>query len=300
MTKIYFNSRNRKSYFVIFGSAFVIFFLLYSLEVPFSISVSHLNTLPRSILMVTRIPIDFEAKPNDSSAVERNLSFVSVFSSFNWNGYQEAIDKSKRKGHQMADIEMVEAYQEKLMLLLTPFLEMEPRVPINASCTAPLLTPPTELNCKNHGNAFTGSHQTTPPKIGILVQFGFGVDVLEIYLNEVYDVVDRFFLIEATKAHFRTIRKPLMWERVKDQPRFQKFADKIVHLVMDDGETAEANKVFQNSSILVDEKKIWKMEALQETLRWTKFLQWNKAHAFFSPEDLIGGLNCLHILLVNL
>jgi len=221
--------------------------------------------------------------------VEAESSFADAFSSFDWNGYKELkIDKSKLS---RTEVERIESYQESLIILLTPFLEMEPRLPINNSCAPQNLPLPSDVKCQGHGNAFSGSLRPTPPKVGILVQFGFGVDVLEIYLNEVYDVVDQFFIIEATKSHFRTLRKSLMWEKVKDQARFQKFANKITHFVIDDADAAEANQVFLNSSTLVDMKQIWQMESLQENLRWAKFLQWNKAHSFFSSNDLIGQLS---------
>jgi hypothetical protein len=40
-------------------------------------------------------------------------------------------------------------------------------------------------------------------------------------------VVDRFVVLESTRTHNRGLRKPLMWDRVKLQPRFAKFAPKV-------------------------------------------------------------------------
>lgn len=51
-------------------------------------------------------------------------------------------------------------------------------------------------------------------------------------LEEVYDVVDHIFIIEATQTHALKLRKPLSWERVKMQPRFQRFADKVLVCVL--------------------------------------------------------------------
>jgi beta-1,4-mannosyl-glycoprotein beta-1,4-N-acetylglucosaminyltransferase len=55
--------------------------------------------------------------------------------------------------------------------------------------------------------------------------------VLDIRLNTLYDVVDKFVLIEATKSH-QNLDKPLYFEQNKE--RFSKFADKIVHVVLDE------------------------------------------------------------------
>lgn len=209
---------------------------------------------------------------------------------FNWEGYAEVIEKSNGRAHYKSNVEAVEAYHENLMLRLTPFLKMEPLVPINASCSAPPLPLPSDLKCENHGNALQGSLRSSIPKIGMLIQFGFDVDILEIHLNEIYDLVDQFFIIESSKSHFRTIQKPLMWEHVKSQPRFLKFADKITHFVVDDADVAEVKHFFQSSTSLFYDLRIWKMEKLQEALRWNKFLRWNKAHKFFQHYDLIGKL----------
>lgn len=56
------------------------------------------------------------------------------------------------------------------------------------------------------------------------------LDLLEIRLNHLYEVVDRFVIVEATKTHqFKD--KPLFYEENKQ--RFEKFADKIVHVIVD-------------------------------------------------------------------
>ena len=39
------------------------------------------------------------------------------------------------------------------------------------------------------------------PKITILIQLGFNMDMLEAYLWEVYDVVDKFFITELLVTH---------------------------------------------------------------------------------------------------
>lgn len=56
------------------------------------------------------------------------------------------------------------------------------------------------------------------------------LDLLEIRLNELNDVVDKFVLVEATRT-FQKEPKPLYFEENKE--RFEPFLDKIIHIVVD-------------------------------------------------------------------
>jgi beta-1,4-mannosyl-glycoprotein beta-1,4-N-acetylglucosaminyltransferase len=56
------------------------------------------------------------------------------------------------------------------------------------------------------------------------------LDLLEIRLNELYDVVDYFVIIEGECTH-QNNSKPLYYEENKE--RFVKFSDKIIHMVLD-------------------------------------------------------------------
>jgi len=78
-----------------------------------------------------------------------------------------------------------------------------------------------------------------------------------------------------------------MWEKVKDQECFYKFADKIVHFVMDDAESSDVSRQVKGG---VWDKVMWTMEHTQERVRWTKFLQWNEHHKFFKELDLLGKM----------
>ena len=40
----------------------------------------------------------------------------------------------------------------------------------------------------------------------------------------------------------QNIRKPLLWERLKSQPRFRRFTDKVVHIVLDDVDVLAADQ----------------------------------------------------------
>lgn len=57
------------------------------------------------------------------------------------------------------------------------------------------------------------------------------LDLLEIRLNVLNDVVDKFVIIESKKT-FRGADKPLFY--VENQERFSKFAGKIIHVVVED------------------------------------------------------------------
>lgn len=57
------------------------------------------------------------------------------------------------------------------------------------------------------------------------------LDLLEIRLNELDSVVDKFVLVEATRT-FQKQPKPLYYEENKE--RFKNFKDKIIHIVVDD------------------------------------------------------------------
>jgi beta-1,4-mannosyl-glycoprotein beta-1,4-N-acetylglucosaminyltransferase len=57
------------------------------------------------------------------------------------------------------------------------------------------------------------------------------LDLLEIRLNELNDVVDKFVIVEANLTHSGQI-KPLYFD--ENKMRFTKFADKIIHIVVDD------------------------------------------------------------------
>jgi beta-1,4-mannosyl-glycoprotein beta-1,4-N-acetylglucosaminyltransferase len=57
------------------------------------------------------------------------------------------------------------------------------------------------------------------------------MDLLEIRLNELNDVVDYFVIVEAEKTHQNTF-KPLYFSESKDDDRFIKFKDKIIHIII--------------------------------------------------------------------
>lgn len=57
------------------------------------------------------------------------------------------------------------------------------------------------------------------------------LDLLEIRLNELNDVVDKFVIVECTETHSKE-KKQLFFENNKN--RFRKFSNKIIHIIVDD------------------------------------------------------------------
>lgn len=69
------------------------------------------------------------------------------------------------------------------------------------------------------------------------------LDLLEIRLNVLNDVVDRFVLVEATKTHSNK-NKPLFYWENKD--RYKLFADKIIYVRMDEYPDFTSSWLYEN------------------------------------------------------
>ena len=65
------------------------------------------------------------------------------------------------------------------------------------------------------------------------------LDLLEIRLNVLNDVVDKFVIVEATKT-FSGTSKPLYFK--DNRERFEKFREKIIHIIVDDMPDAPKNR----------------------------------------------------------
>ncbi|MEN2994009.1 MAG: hypothetical protein ABDH19_01510 [Thermodesulfovibrio sp.] len=57
------------------------------------------------------------------------------------------------------------------------------------------------------------------------------LDILEIRLNELNEVVDKFVIVEATRTH-QGKKKPLYF--LENRDRFRNFQEKIIHIIVDD------------------------------------------------------------------
>lgn len=75
------------------------------------------------------------------------------------------------------------------------------------------------------------------------------LELLEIRLNELYDEVDYFVLVEARESH-RGKRKPLLF--LKNKHRFKKFLPKIIHITLDNLQKKDnwGRENFQRNAIL--------------------------------------------------
>ena len=128
------------------------------------------------------------------------------------------------------------------------------------------------------GKVFTGELRSHPIKIIHSVKLGYDVDMLEVHLNELYEVVDYFVIMESIRNHKGNMVKPLIWEFIRLQARFSKFEKKVIHFVMDDLEIIQEPP----------ESGLFGTERLQELLRWKKIRLWNDVTKFLSSQDLIG------------
>lgn len=100
-------------------------------------------------------------------------SFKQYITNFPWNEFEQNNTK----------------YVNDLIYGLTDYLIKEPLINnINELCKPKQLP---VINCLNYGYSYNFTKEQK--RIGHLIQFGFDVDILEIHLNEVYDIID-FFL----------------------------------------------------------------------------------------------------------
>ncbi|EGG22938.1 putative beta-1,4-mannosyl-glycoprotein beta-1,4-N-acetylglucosaminyltransferase [Cavenderia fasciculata] len=211
-----------------------------------------------------------ESEEEEEEELVTGLSFQSDMESFPWEEYRSAA----RSGSS----DNTDRYSQMLISRLVPYLVEPPLEPINEKCHPKPLPSDNDITdkyCTYYPEVFSGKRNKTA-RVGHMVQFGFDVDILEIHLNELYDVVDYFFIIESTRTHYHKIKKPLMWEQVKFQDRFIKFHDKIVHFILDDADERVANDMFS-------------AETHQEIRRWQKFVDWNNNKGnLFQDDDIIG------------
>ncbi|CAL5224980.1 g7757 [Coccomyxa viridis] len=85
----------------------------------------------------------------------------------------------------------------------------------------------TEELCKKYSMV----PRQTPATIYDAILFNDELDMLEIRLNELYDVVDHIVLVESATTH-QNQPKPLHY--AENAGHFSRFADKIVHVALDD------------------------------------------------------------------
>jgi beta-1,4-mannosyl-glycoprotein beta-1,4-N-acetylglucosaminyltransferase len=89
------------------------------------------------------------------------------------------------------------------------------------------------------------------------------LDILKIRLHELYDVVDYFILVEATMTH-KGNSKPLYYTENKDL--FNKYNDKIIHLVTDFNENFSFRQQLHNTNECWY-REHYQRECIQEALK---------------------------------
>ena len=183
-------NKTLKLFLVVFMCGINIFLQVYWLPVEVH------KTQQKAVMEPLINPVVQETRKNSSSLVITGETFASRVRGFEWDKLLHGDDK--------------EQHWAQLFKFAFETNIMEPFLPVNNECKAPTLPPP---NC-NVQTLFTGQLYVTPVKIGHAVQIGFDADVFEIHLNEIYDVVDKIFIIEWTVFHNGGIggTKPLTWE----------------------------------------------------------------------------------------
>lgn len=90
-------------------------------------------------------------------------------------------------------------------------------------------------------------------------------ELLEIRLNELYDIVDYFVIVEGNR-NFRGISKPLLFNQLQHDERFYKFRSKIKYVVCDldefgdvTMETLQQDELYNKTTDAY--KIVWKREA---------------------------------------
>ena len=97
-------------------------------------------------------------------------------------------------------------YRQALIDGMEKFAYMEPLIPINISCSPSPLLNSEDIRCSDYPDAFLQDKYITPVKLAHAIILGFDADILEIHLNEVYEVVDYFFIIESPRVHCKLLR----------------------------------------------------------------------------------------------
>eukprot|EP00906_Rhabdomonas_costata_P007966 RCo011379 len=169
-----------------------------------------------------------------------------------------------------------EQLEKSMLHTLVDFVLLPPKVPINASCRPPPLPSPQAVDCGRFPNVFSG-RMNPPAKIAAFTLFGFEVDVFEIFLHEVGDIVDKVVVVESAYTHRRTLKKPLVWDRLQHTSRFAPFRDKVLYFILDDSD----------ASPFVGKPGVFTMESAQILLGFRKFMAWNEETKYFGPTDIL-------------
>ena len=280
------NYANKIFITVVIGMIFIVLLMYANPNLPTQWEISPNNYLQRSLrpFILNRNEASYFNKTlfvnksrtlSSKQRVEKQLSesksitqLTDYLFNFPWEKFQATMKTPEEN-----------VYRQKLIDGLQDYAFLEPFIPINQTCRAPTLLEPKDINCLNYPDAFLPEKNKDPVKVAHAIQLGFDADSLEIHLNELYDVIDHFFILEATRIHCKTLRKKLMWSDLSVQPRFAKFRNKVINLILDDVDVA---------SVKWSTDKIWTLESMQEKERWEKIKQWNSITHALDKNDVIG------------
>lgn len=147
----------------------------------------------------------------------------------------------------------------RLLDALVPFIELEHPVPLRP-CPGDEKAVVADADCHTSGDIFDGPRQAGPAFLIDVSLLGFDLDLFELRLHELEGSVDLFCVIEMSITH-KGQDKPLLWARNKDKPRFAKFRDRVLHVVVDDEHTI---KLLHRLSHTRFEPVVWNYEWEQE------------------------------------
>ncbi|KAG0242224.1 hypothetical protein BGW41_004656 [Actinomortierella wolfii] len=101
-----------------------------------------------------------------------------------------------------------------------------------------------EQQQQQHQNHILRSSRQNLPRLYDVILFNDEYDVLEIRLNELDPIVDVFVILEAQET-FQKRPKPLYFRLEERSPRFHRFKDRILHIVVPPMSASEADRAQQ-------------------------------------------------------
>ena len=168
--------------------------------------------LPTVLYNLTQIG-DLSSNDKSSSQRDVDLHGVTDFLLSNRNLFVMSLNSSE--------------FAERFIHALTPLIIAEPGEPL-----ARPQHPEFSTNCSasRYKRFLSGNVLHRPRVIVDFVPFGFDLDKLEIRLLENYNNVAAFVIFENELTQ-TAVPKPLIFDTVKNTPRFYRFKDKIIHII---------------------------------------------------------------------
>ena len=166
---------------------------------------------------VKRNNLEDYSKTKHNVVLPEHPRMSNMFQNFPWEELKQGAKNDKL---------LYNKYRQNLIDQIEFYAYLEPVAKINSSCTRPPALDSASISCSEYSSAFLPQKHQSPVRVGHAIQLGFDVDTLEIHLNEIYDVIDIFFILESTRTNCESFRKKLTWDEVSTQQRFSKFREK--------------------------------------------------------------------------